>query len=126
MPYWLSREAIGSGLAREEIDTGSLSRASQFADASRKYLDADATRYVHLMDGGIADNLGMRSLINIMMVVTSDQSTGNRIDLTRIRRILLISADGQAINSASTARAAEPVQPWPDLQCRLGHPDRQL
>jgi NTE family protein len=57
------------------------------------------------MDGGIADNLAMRSLINIMMVVTSDEETGNRIDLSRIRRILLISADGQAINSAATARS---------------------
>ncbi len=105
VPYWLSREAISSEAAHDEINTGSLSRASQFADASRKYLDADATRYVHLMDGGIADNLAMRSLINIMMVVTSDEETGNRIDLSRIRRILLISADGQSVNSAATARS---------------------
>lgn len=81
-----------------------LSRADQFANASRKYLDADATRYVHLMDGGISDNLAMRGLVNIMMVLTHGDTLDKRIDLSRVRRILLISADGQAANDAASAR----------------------
>ena len=94
VPYWLT------------TDTGTdpLSRADQFAETSREYLDADATRYVHLMDGGIADNLAMRGLTNIMMVLTNGEAINERIDLSRIRRILLISADGQSANNAATAR----------------------
>ena len=94
-PYWLSRETS---------DSDPLSRSAQFANASRKYLDADATRYVHLLDGGIADNLAMRGLINIMLVLTSEEELDARVDLTRIRRVLLISADGQAANNGASAR----------------------
>jgi NTE family protein len=97
VPYWLTTER----------GTDPLSRADQFARASRQYLDADATRYVHLMDGGIADNLAMRGLINIMLVLTNGEEMNERIDLTRVRRILLISADGQAANDAATARSAK-------------------
>jgi NTE family protein len=87
-------------------DTGTdpLSRVHKQAEAARLYLDADATRYVHLMDGGIADNLAMRSMINTMLVVTSDAAAEATIDLTHIRRIVLISADGQAANDTSTAK----------------------
>jgi NTE family protein len=95
VPYWLTTER----------GTDPLSRADQFARASRQYLDADATRYVHLMDGGIADNLAMRGLINIMLVLTNGEEMNERIDLTRVRRILLISADGQAANDAASARS---------------------
>ncbi len=94
VPHWLS----------EGYSTDPLSRSGQFASASRQYLDADRTRYVHLMDGGISDNLAMRGLINIMLVLTADQERSELIDLTRIRRILLISADGQAANNAASAR----------------------
>lgn len=94
-PYWLS--AAGSS-------DDPLSRSTQFANTARNYLDADATRYVHLLDGGIADNLAMRGLINIMLVLTSEEELNARVDLTRIRRVLLISADGQAANTGASAR----------------------
>ena len=94
VPAWLS----------EGYSTDPLSRSGQFANASRQYLDADATRYVHLLDGGISDNLAMRGLINIMLVLTADEEKTQLIDLTRIRRILLISADGQAANNAASAK----------------------
>jgi NTE family protein len=94
MPYWLTRD----------LGDDPMSRADQLADASRLYLDAEATRYVHLMDGGIADNLAMRGLINIIMVLTADDKMSARIDLSRIRRILVISADGQAANNGASAK----------------------
>jgi hypothetical protein len=46
----------------------------------------------------------MRGLINIMLVLTADEEKSEHIDLTRIRRILLISADGQAANDAASAK----------------------
>jgi NTE family protein len=94
VPYWLSGD----------YSADPLSRSGQFANASRQYLDADATRYVHLLDGGISDNLAMRGLINIMLVLTADEEKSEIVDLTRIRRILLISADGQAANNAASAK----------------------
>jgi NTE family protein len=80
------------------------SRTHELAEISRLYLDGDATRYVHLMDGGIADNLAMRGMINAIMVVTGAFDLSERFDLGRIRRIVLISSDGQSANDAATAR----------------------
>jgi NTE family protein len=56
------------------------------------------------MDGGISDNLAMRSMISAMLIFTGEDAVDERFDLTRIRRILLISADGQAANDGATAR----------------------
>jgi NTE family protein len=81
-----------------------LSRAHQFAEIARLYLDADSTRYVHLMDGGIADNLAMRGMINTILVITGATDISQRFNLAAIRRIVLISSDGQSENDAATAR----------------------
>ena len=56
------------------------------------------------MDGGISDNLAMREMLNMGLVITGEVSTEQRFDLTHLRRILLISADGQAANSGATAK----------------------
>ena len=82
-----------------------FSRLHREAQSAQLYLDADRTRYVHLMDGGISDNLAMRSMISAMLVFTSEAAVDERYDLTRIRRILLISADGQAANNGETAKS---------------------
>jgi NTE family protein len=82
-----------------------LSRAHELAESHRIYLDADRTRYVHLLDGGIADNLAMRGVINMSMVLSGDiEDLGGRFNLGSIRRVVLISADGQAENDTATSR----------------------
>jgi NTE family protein len=60
---------------------------------------------VHLLDGGIADNLAMRGVINMSMVLSGDiEDLGGRFNLGRVRRVIVISADGQAENDTSTSR----------------------
>jgi NTE family protein len=81
-----------------------FSRLHRQAQSARLYLDADRTHYVHLMDGGISDNLAMRSMISAMLIFTGEAAIDKRFDLTHIRRILLISSDGQAANNGATAR----------------------
>ena len=82
-----------------------LSRTSQLAKSYGLYLDAERTKYVHLLDGGIADNLAMRGVINMSMILSGDiEDLGGRFDLSRIRRILLISADGQAENDTASSK----------------------
>ncbi|HEY4075417.1 MAG TPA: patatin-like phospholipase family protein [Rhizomicrobium sp.] len=84
--------------------TDPLSRVHEQARAARIYLDAENTRYVHLMDGGISDNLAMRGIINAMLVITGASGVEERFNFSAIRRIVLISADGEAANDAATAR----------------------
>jgi NTE family protein len=59
-----------------------------------RYADPSLVRYVHLLDGGIADNLALRSLLNIML--TSNLKAVPRSKIASTRRLLVISADGEA------------------------------
>src|SRR5262249_55650196 len=99
-------ECAGREPAWVKADTSAdpLNRVHQEAEIARKYLDADATQWVHLMDGGISDNLAMREMLNIVMVITGEETTERRFDLSHLRRIILISADGQAANTGDTAK----------------------
>jgi NTE family protein len=82
-----------------------LSRSHHLAEDHRIYLDAERTKYVHLLDGGIADNLAMRGVINLSMVLSGDiEDFGKRFDLGRVRRVVVVSADGQSENDSATSR----------------------
>jgi NTE family protein len=80
------------------------SRVAKQAENARVYLDPDGTHYVHLMDGGISDNLAMRGIITTILVLTGVTSPELEVDFRHFRRIVLVSADGQSANDASTAR----------------------
>ncbi len=73
-----------------------LSRLGAQANIVDRYLDPDRMRFVHLADGGIADNLGVRMIGGMMQnLAQSPQALAAR-GFDRIRRILVISVDGQA------------------------------
>ncbi len=74
-----------------------LSRQAFLARTINAYLDADRTRWVHLMDGGISDNLALRTLSNALVVL--DPKTGVLDKVARnTRRVVVLSIDGQAAN----------------------------
>jgi NTE family protein len=95
VPAWIRDDAIKGD---------PLSRTHELAQINRRYLDADKAKYVHLMDGGIADNLAMRGMINTMMVIAGATDIAERLDISRVRRIVLISSDGQSENDFASAR----------------------
>ena len=72
-----------------------ISRRGELAQLADRYLDANRTRYVHLMDGGIADNLALRGMLNGLIALDSQDASFQRAAL-RTRRVLVISGDGQA------------------------------
>jgi NTE family protein len=90
VPAWIrSAEAVP--------DRFSIRR--HLAEQGRRYLDAEKTRFIHLLDGGIADNLAMRGYIELMTRNSTDlrELPPKEIsELMRIRRILVLSIDGQA------------------------------
>jgi NTE family protein len=90
-PAWVTRFAENKKMMRQ----------SYMADQAELYLDPEKTKYVHLMDGGIADNLALRHMINNVLVFAEDDEFIRRVRFDRIRRILLISADGQSSRDSS-------------------------
>lgn len=95
-PAWLKQVGKGTELSRQRY----------LAEFARLYLDPVQTRYVHLMDGGISDNLAMRQMINNVLIYADDFDIIRRLGFDRVRRIVLISADGQASRDSS----------WPQQQ----------
>nr|WP_281720696.1 patatin-like phospholipase family protein [Nitrosomonas nitrosa] len=80
-------------------------RQRHLARLMRKYADPAETQYVHLMDGGIADNLAIRGLINSLILLNHDEAIFRAGQLAKVRNILVIVADGQA--PFDTARSRE-------------------
>ena len=60
-----------------------------------RYTDARQTPWIHLMDGGVSDNLALRVLLNDMLLldINADRFSSG---LLPVRRILIISVDGQS------------------------------
>jgi NTE family protein len=90
-PEWIARLARGDSLSREHY----------IAETAELYLDPEKTKYVHLMDGGISDNLALRHMINNVLIYADDDDFVRQVGFDKVRRVVLISADGQAASDSS-------------------------
>ncbi len=80
-----------------------LSRRALLARTADRYLDPERTKYVHLLDGGISDNLALRGVVTggIALDVTTDAF--RRVAL-KARRVLVLSVDGQSAADPSLGK----------------------
>ncbi len=82
-----------------------LSRKGIEALKAERYLNADKTVYLHLSDGGVSDNLAMRTAGNTMLTLTA--SDVKQRGFLGVRRMLLISIDGQSAQDSTVAQRKE-------------------
>jgi NTE family protein len=73
---------------------GNLRRRALLENLYR-YSDNRRTPWIHLMDGGISDNLALRVLLNDMLLLDT-RTDRFAAGLLPVRRILVISVDGQS------------------------------
>jgi NTE family protein len=81
-----------------------LSRLGVQAASIDRYLDPSRTRYVHLVDGGVSDNLGLRVAGGMMQNLAEAPRAISALGYGRLRRILVLSIDGQGAQDASMAQ----------------------
>jgi NTE family protein len=93
-PAWVARVDAPNAMPREH----------QLVELARLYGNVDKTRYVHLMDGGISDNLAMRFTIEKALAYGDNADRLRQLGLDRVRRVLLISADGEAPRDSNWPR----------------------
>jgi NTE family protein len=79
----------------------SLGRQAAILD---QYLDPTRTRYVHLADGGVADNLALRVAGAMMQNLAQSPQAITARKADRFRRILLLSIDGEGAQDTSVAQ----------------------
>lgn len=65
-------------------------------------LDSKHNPYLHLVDGGVSDNLGLRSVLDILTLLEALKETGYKTKLDKIQRIVVV-----VVNSLS-----EPKLTW--------------
>ncbi|MGH8492890.1 MAG: patatin-like phospholipase family protein [Moraxellaceae bacterium] len=65
-------------------------REAALVDSLRSYLDADAKPYIHLVDGGIADNLGLRAMLERLQLL--GMRSLDKTDLPRHIVVILVDA----------------------------------
>jgi NTE family protein len=74
-----------------------MSRERSVARGLQHYADPEAAAFAHLMDGGIADNLAMRGLLNGLLLAGLERDIGLfGADYRTTTRVLVLAVDGQA------------------------------
>ncbi len=80
------------------------SRIGNEARNADRYIDNERTRYVHLVDGGVSDNLALRAAGASMQTISQSPDNFTATRLNRVRRVLVLSIDGQGAQDTSVAQ----------------------
>ncbi len=116
-PGWIDRKI--------QRDADAQIRRRLMVQAGEAYLDPARTPYVHLSDGGIADNVALRGLINQVIRFEDDSHFANAQNFKDIRRVLVISVDDQSAQDRSCHRNRPSVS-FVGSSARSARSDRQL
>ncbi|MFO1303618.1 MAG: patatin-like phospholipase family protein [Burkholderiales bacterium] len=97
-------------LALQGGDKGArpASRAMFRTKEMQSFQDSANRPYIHLVDGGLADNLGMRSVLEVMETIENAKASGRRTRLDDTRRIVIF-----VVNSLSLPRTDWDKSPRP-------------
>jgi NTE family protein len=87
IPEW-----VHSGLAEKSTNP----RRHRLAKIWSRYLNQAEHPYIHLLDGGLSDNLGLRAIMDQVIIHDGLINTLKNHSLNGIRRIVLIEVDAAA------------------------------
>jgi NTE family protein len=76
------------------------------ADELRSYLDAQTRPYIHLLDGGITDNIGLRGLLDRLIAQQGPQGLAQSLGMAGIRKAVLITVNAETRPDLSLDRSA--------------------
>jgi hypothetical protein len=85
-PLWIT-----TGMQDAEVNSGRFKMALM----ARSYEDAAKRRYVHLLDGGISDNIGLRGPARSLFSTDGQDSLLRKINLRRIKKLVIITVNAK-------------------------------
>jgi len=77
------------------------------------YMDSGRSPYIHLVDGGVSDNVGMRGVLEVLELLQALHDSGAATPLDHVKRIVVI-----VVNSLST-----PPTTWNEKEASPGTVD---
>jgi NTE family protein len=81
-------------VAMDASDAGAY-RVRLLRESQRSYLDATYRPYIHLVDGGLADNLGLRSLLDRSQADGGLRGAVRRKTATPIQKLVIIAVNAE-------------------------------
>lgn len=99
-------EGIARAAAPGAREIGSRARFHFLEMAS--YLDATNHPYVHLVDGGVSDNLGIRSVLDGIYSLEANPSIRQRVQLEAVERVAIIVVNAHSKPDTGWARREQP------------------
>lgn len=90
-------------------DPDPLSRRRHLIEKYVKYLDSETYPYLHLYDGGLTDNLGIRPGVNRLALANNAWALAKLRKIENVRRILFIVVNAQTEPKMYFSQRAESV-----------------
>jgi NTE family protein len=81
----------------------------------RPYLDADKNRYIHLVDGGVADNLGLRAALDRVLTFGDFWSTLKSVGMEKVHKMVFVVVNAET----EVSRSVSLVEKIPGLDVML-------
>ena len=91
--------AIAMQIASQGLDARAAARAKRQANEWLAFADGASRPYLHLVDGGLADNVGMRGVLTVLDIMEARHVAGLPTPFDHLQRIVVI-----AVNSATEPR----------------------
>ncbi len=91
--------AIAMQIASQGLDARAAARAKRQADEWLAFADGASRPYIHLVDGGLADNVGMRGVLTVLDIMEAQHAAGLPTPFDHLQRIVVI-----VVNSATEPR----------------------
>ena len=99
-PFQLVSDSEDSEAGKKQLQT-----RKEFFERFQKYSDSKNRLYIHLIDGGLTDNLGMRSLLD-MTEMYPEKILTHKIKQNKIRHIVVINVNAQNEVSSDLDKSA--------------------
>lgn len=78
--------------------------------------------FLHLMDGGIADNLGVRAVLDGLQILMDNPEARGSLDFARLRRVAIVCVDARAHPERGWERREAPPGKIPLVAAAAGIP----
>ena len=76
------------------------------------------TPYLHLVDGGVADNLGLRGVLDTLQLFEALQEAGQKTPLDRVKRIVVFVVNSVSVPATEWSKTEEAPGP---IRCCSSH-----
>jgi NTE family protein len=97
-------ESLETILREQDITT----RQFHFLNNVRPYLEVDKTKYIHLVDGGVADNLGLRAALDRVLALGGVWETLKYVGLENTHKVVFIVVNAETEVSRSWSLFGKP------------------